>query len=404
MYTLKNQTKKLLAILLSVLLVIGCFPVVSLAAETGTLTIGTDTTSNGIDIDDDVAFTYEVVINDAPFTGTAAGSDGNAYSIVDGSVTLPYNVSATINDIAAGSSYAVKRLGYDNEKYALVGESEVQTGKVAENTYFKKVNGEETVISADEFAAETNNGTNLAFTIYKDADGNEYTEDQVGKIGGYNSASDLTNGDYTYVLDTLDRYTVKGQFNRGAVDETSTGSGWNKKTTYTATGSYTFSCDGFDSESGNATGTAGPSYSPSKNTARTAAANDATSKFNSYIEGIYSAIDGNGKLVRYEEKGKLNGINGYAYKIFSWGGEEDYTSEEGEVVILAFTEILSDDITDYEYRVVYGEENKSASFAVTLAPAPTGTFQLNFALDDTVPAGYDKAVFEIKNANGDVLT
>lgn len=396
-----KKTKKFLAVLLSLLLIFSGVPFVSLASETGTLTIGADAAAEGIEIDSDVAFTYDVLINDAAYSGTAAGDDGNTYTVTDGKVTIPYDVSVTISDIAAGSSYSVKRMGYDNEKYALVGESEALTGKVAENTYFGAVNGVESVITADEFNQQTADGTNLEYTVYKDAEGNVYAENEVGYRGGYTGPNDSTSGNYAYALDSLTQKTVKISVTYGALSTTTSGKlvkTYNSK----APASYVISCEGFESASGSVEGSASlPIKATAESTAKSNAGIELAAVFTEYIEQCFNTIENEtGKKTVYESTGKLIITKGgYCFGDFNFAND---TSAEQEITISAFT--LTEDISTYAYRVEYGEADKTATFAVNLTPAPTGTFQINFALDDTVPTGYENAVFELKSADGRVLT
>lgn len=388
---MNKKMQKILSLFISVLMIVSSVPLVAFAAKTGTLTIKADVNAEGVDIDDDVAFTYEVMLDDVLFNGTALGSDGNTYDVENGKVTLPYNVSATIDNITAGSVYSVKRLGYDNEKYALIGESDAVTGIVAENSYFVIVNEEpETLVTKEEFDAATNNGANLNFTVYKDTEGNIYAEDEVAYRGGYTSLGDTSSGNYAHSVASVETYKVSVTVNYKQV--TSSGSAWSKK--YTATADYTFSCEGFESESGTVTKT----VNLTADGAKVAVTGDINSKFNSYVQNCYDTIKGNNtdtnKYVVYDAKASVA-----SFVNFSYSENNEVTNN---VSISAFT--LTEDITSYAYRVEYGEADKTASFDVTLVPAPTGTFQINFALDDTVPTGSEAAVFEIKDINGNVLT
>lgn len=398
-----KKTKKLLAVLLSVLLVVSGIPFVSLAAETGTLTIGANVTSEGVEIDEDVAFDYEVLLNGAAFSGTATGDDGNSYEVADGKVTLPYGVSATIENIEAGSAYSVKRLAYDNEKYALVGESEAVTGKVAENTYFVSVNGTpEETITAAQFNEGTAGGTNLEYDVYKDAEGNVYDEENISHRGGYTGANDSTSGDYAYAVDSLEQKEVKISVTYGAVTTTSSGK-FVKTYNSKAPASYTISCDGFETVSGSVEGSGsfvGVSAT-AESTAKSNAGIELAVVFTEYLETVFNTMENEtGKKTVYESTGKLIiSKGGYCFGDFNYANG---ASEEQAVTVSSFT--LTENITSYSYRVEYGEADKTAMFDVKLLPAPTGTFQINFALDDTVPSGYEEAVFEIKNSDGEILT
>ncbi|MCM1392135.1 MAG: hypothetical protein NC185_05100 [Ruminococcus sp.] len=385
---MNKKAKKILAILLSLLMIVSGVPFFALAVNEGTLTIKSDVNSEGIDIDSNVSLTYEVTINDELFNGTALGNDGNTYNVEAGMLTLPYNVSATISNIAAGSAYSVKRLSYDNEKYALVGESDAVTGKVAENTYYLTVNeAPEVIVSEEEFNNGTNGGEKLSYTVYKDTDGNAYSEDEVGYRGGYTSLGDTSSGNYAHALNSVETFKVSAAVEYAKV--TSSGSGFKK--TYSAVAKYIFTCEGFEPESGEATGSAPLVSSGATGLAIT----NLSSKFNEYVQKCFDSIESEtGKKVVYDNKASALAFGSFSYT--------ENGGQTADVNIAAFT--LTEDITTYTYRVEAGEPDKIASFDVTLTPAPTGTFQINFALDDTIPTGYDNAVFEIKDASGNVLT
>ena len=402
MNTVTKTTKKFLAVMLSLLMIASAIPFVSIAAEPGTLTIKADVSSDGIEIDDDISFEYEVKINDELYNGKAVGDDGKTYNVSDGKVTIPYNVNVTIENIAAGSSYSVKRLGYDNEKYALVGESEPLTGKVAQNEYFVSVNGSaEEAITAEEFENGTESGTKLEYSVYKDAAGNSYTEEEIGYRGGYTGANDSTTGNYAHALNSLEQKTVTINVNYGKVSTTSSGSGLKKTYTSKAPASYVISCDGFESASGSVEGSATAPLKANESLAKSNAGIELAVVFTEYLEQVFNTVENEtGKKVVYDSTGKLIITKGgYYFGDFSFS---DNAAEQNSVTISAFT--LTEDIRTYAYRAVYGEADKTAAFDVKLTPAPTGTFQINFALDDTVPTGYEDAVFEIKDVNGKVLS
>lgn len=141
--------KKVLSVTLAILIMMLSVPMTSLAADADgcTLTIAADATG----ATSDVAFTYEVMLDGALADATALGDDGVAYEVVDGMVTIPAEVTATISGIEAGATYSVTRMEYDNADYALVSASAAQTGVLGGSEYSVVKNGETILITADEY-------------------------------------------------------------------------------------------------------------------------------------------------------------------------------------------------------------------------------------------------------------
>lgn len=242
--------KRSLALVLSVLILTCNLPFVAFAAEGDGITVSSDVTAQDIEIDSDVAFTYYVEINKAPYNGTAQGSDLKNYTITDGLLVLPYDVSAVITDIPSGASYSIKRLAYDNDKYAYIGETAPQVGDMSAFEYYVSVNGgEKTKIDAETFNAATDNGTNLTVTEYKDADGNTYTEDEISEITGFAAERnegvvttyDMAEKTYQYVTSSLEEHTVKYD-----IEKSFTSSKKAFITTYTFSATANISADDID--------------------------------------------------------------------------------------------------------------------------------------------------------------
>ena len=215
---MRLKGRKALGVFLSVLMVLGSLPITVFAADGGNLTIRADVTvSDGLDASG-VAFEYSVMVNGEPYTGSAAGSDGNTYEIVDGVLSLPYDVSAVISGLSNGTTYAVTRLAYDNPTFALIDQGATQTGSIDTLLYYKSVNGgERETITAEEYNTATSYGANLEVIEFLDAEGNAYdeavsgtyttyVEDEILGVGTGNYSE--TTAEFLYAPETVEEYTI----------------------------------------------------------------------------------------------------------------------------------------------------------------------------------------------------
>ncbi|MCH5197516.1 MAG: hypothetical protein J1E34_01305 [Oscillospiraceae bacterium] len=390
---MRKRFKKFLGTLIAAVMVLSSLPLSVFAADAGsTLTIYTNVTASGIEIDENVSFDYLVAIGGLLYDGTAEGDDGNTYQIKEGKLSLPYNVKAVISGLGDGVDYNVQRLTYDNPKYALVNESEHITGEIASREYYKTVNGERGQIDAEIFNRETNNGAVLYREYYLGQDGAEYETANEGNFVTYNiSRAAVVNTPDGYEVKTskylyadIAEYSFKiSGINTGKYSKTTIFG----KTTCTVTGSpsATASSDYSDAISSNKTQTV------------TAVGVAESSAQRQLLEGLQlaEAVATDDYLAQVlADSGKTAVLAGSV--LSSVYGD---TSELGTKMYV-INELTEQKVS---YEAVSVESNKVAEFNVTLEKAPTGTVSVDFMLDNTIPEGYDGAVFEIRNANGDLM-
>lgn len=161
---MKKLSKKYLALILSVMLIVCSLPLTTVAAAAAPALKISSNVTNGVE-DENVILDYMVRINGEAFNGVAKGSDSNDYAVTEGRLSLPYNVTASI-DMNDGDSYSVQRLAYSSGKYKEVEASDTQTGTISTTTYYVTVDGEKSEISQSEYNSATDNGSNTSFVIY----------------------------------------------------------------------------------------------------------------------------------------------------------------------------------------------------------------------------------------------
>ncbi len=387
--------KRFLGIFLSAVMVICSMPVTIFAANDGaTLTIYSNVTANGVEIDDSVSLDYQVAIDGELYNGVAKGDDGKDYSVVNGKLTVPYNVKAVISEgLNDGSEYVVKRLAYDNQKYALVGESSTVTGTIASRIYYKSVNGGESVqISAEDFNAETHNGENLSRSYYVNVNDetDEYEKAETKNFFAYeegllNSYSAKENT-YTYAAGTDEKYELS--LNGAGFDEIKekvSGFGSFKVTTYTvgnvwATVSTNYADDISYSETDKPTLTTHTSMGNSR----------------SAIDNVFKNIETKGIYTVLSSIAERSGKTAVVDAEIPTSTSLDTADKTANVCI--FTQVTP---MTAEYTVDTNGSHREAAFDVTLEKAPTGTVCLDFILDNTVPEAFDGAEFEIHRITRD---
>ena len=406
----KRLLKKYLAIALAVLMLTCNMPFVSLAADGDGITISSNVQAQDIEIDSDIEFTYYIEIDGAPYNGTARGSNLKSYDITDGMLTMPYDVSATVTDIPDGATYSIKRLAYDNDKYALIKETDSQIGDMSAMDYYVTVDGgERTKISADEFNAATDNGNNLTVKSFTDDEGTEYEESQVSSLNAYevvrktvpSTTYSFEQKEFFYLTDSLQTYSMEFVLVNSGYSESSSGWGPVKVTTYKYDGSLTISTEGYEGElAGDATDSISAS-STSVGGSKSKAAEDFINKAETSL----------GRLSFRFLSDTVNSQTGLATAI-----AEDVTAK------LPFSTELTDSAQTFDpihseaygfkavtehtavYEAVAVSVAKNLVFEAVFAPAPTGTFTVDYIIySGTIPEAYDGAAFEIRDVNGNVL-
>lgn len=393
---MRKGFKKFLGVLIAAVMVLSSLPLSVFAADVGsTLTIYTNVTAKDIEIDENVSFEYLVAIGGLLYNGAAEGDDGNIYNIVDGKLTLPYNVKAVISGLRDGENYNVQRLTYDNPKYALVSESGHITGEIASREYYKTVNGDRTQIDAEMFANETDNGKVLDRHFYLSADEVEYYSAETKKFFAYeeNSTLGVPNGTYSaveheYIYAPGTFYDFSVSITDIHTNDIKTQGSWVK--TYVPGNVYaTVSTSYSDSIVYN--GESSDSIGRTSKALARSAMKDMLQKLEG--KGMYEVLS-----AVAEDSGKTAVV---AEGLITNDVSENTTLPSLSTKMYIFTEVTEQNIS---YEAIDVEANKVAAFDVTLEKAPTGTVSVDFILDGTVPEGFDGAVFEIRNAQGDLLT
>lgn len=398
----QRRFKRGTALLLSLLLVICSMPFVSFAAEDGITIKPNVTVQDGVQVDDGIEFQYYIEINNAPFNGTATGDDGQTYNITDGILKVPYDVGVVLDNIEDGSYYSVKRMAYDNDKYALIEESEAQTGEFSGMQYFVTYDeGEPQPITAEQYNAATENGTNTTQTVYRDAEGNEYSGDQLTTVTAYDAARSETLGQasysiaeksYTYLTDSLETYHLKY-----AVDKSYSEKKQGFFTTYTFSGNVNVEVQGFalgaDVET---TDTPSNGSNITKATARTTFINNVKTSmarlaYRILTENI-AAATGNTAVLAEDVTAQLPDQT-------QWSDATETLYYETDAY--SFTEVD-------EQTAVYTTQEVSVAkelvFDAVFAPAPTGSFTIDFMLyDGALPVAYEGATFEVYDMLGTPL-
>ena len=397
--------KRCVALVIAVVMLTCNMPLVSFAADNGDeisdgITISSNVTWQDVAQDDSVAFTYSVDINGKPYNGTAQGNDGETYQIKGGLVTLPWNVKATITDLENGATYSIKRLEYDNEKYALITESDAEFGDMSAMDYYVSVNGgEREKIDAATFNKETSDGDNLTIIKNVDDDGNAYDEDEIDDITGFDAVRgtnvvgqttySMDEVAYKYVKDSIKEYPVIYTIDKSFRSES-------KKVGFITTTTYYFDAvvnvdvDGLELGDIEKSDTAGTGTSTTKSSARnTLVGNVKTSMirlaYRIMTEGV-KELTGQSALFAEDVTAKLPSANDWS------DANETLTYED---TVKTFTTVTE---TTYEYSTESVSVAKNIVFDATMAAAPTGTFEIDFCLYDGTPAGSTEVGFEICDA------
>ena len=387
---MQKGLKKAISLLLCVLLVVCSMPLTVFAQEVGsTLTVFSNVEANGVEIDEDVSFDYQVVIGGRLYDGVAKGSDGNDYNIVNGKLTLPYNVKAVIGGLEDGTDYIVKRLAYDNPKYALVAESAVVTGSISAREYYKTVNGKRTQIDAEIYNRETDGGQNLTRFYYLGQDGVEYDTANTGSFVTY----DISRA---AVVNTPDGYSViTSNYSYADITE------YNIKISNINIGKYSKTF-GKCTATGNPSATVSTDYS----------ADITSSNTQSVVAALVSESSVQRQLFEGLQLAEAVGVDDVLSKVSADSGKTAVISESvlspvyGDTSELTTKMYVINELAEQNvsYEAVSVEANKVAEFDVALEKAPTGTVCVDFILDATVPEAFSGAVFEIRNADGTLLT
>jgi hypothetical protein len=368
-------------------------PLSAFASNSATIKISSNVTVKDIEVNDDVNFTYYVEINGQGYNGTAIGSDSKNYDVIDGMLTLPYNVSAEIQDVSDGSTYSVKRLAYDNKTYALIDETQAQFGEISTKEFYVSVDGETSRISSSEFNEATNYGANLEITNYVDADGNTYDESEVTTTTAYDSVRsesmgstsyELQENEYTYVTDSYNKYPVTW-----TVDKSYS----SKKmgiTTYIFSADVTISIEGFDLPDDVVLTDSSSESNTTKSKART-----------SLVSDVAKSIKRLAYRVLTENINANTGLNAVLDSdVTTQLPDQSNWSDETETLTYTANAITFTGVEkkNYTYSSVDVEADKNISFDATIEPAPTGTLQVDFCIFDSLPQSCEDATFELKNA------
>ena len=400
--------KRCFALLIAVVMLTCNLPFVSFAADgeeediKDGITISSNVTwQEDVAEDDSVEFTYSVVINGNPFNGKAEGDDGNTYQIKNGLLVLPWNVKATIAsaDLEDGATYNIRRLAYDNEQYALINETAAEFGDMSATEYYVSVNGgEKEKIDAATFNAETNNGANLNITKDIDAEGNAYAADEVDVITGFDAVREsnpvqttysFNENTYKYVKDSLKTYNVKYTVEKSYRTES-------KKLGFVTTTTYYFSAeidvevDGLDLGDIDTHDTPSTGSSTTKSSARNTLVNNVKTSmtrlaYRVMTEGVKAST---GKTALY-----TSDITTQLPAAGDWS--DDIETLTYEDTVSTFTEVNE---TTYDYSTESVSVAKNIVFDATIAKAPTGSFEVDFCLYDSTPAGSKEVGFEIRDA------
>lgn len=396
---MKRNFKTIIAAFLAVLMVVSSMPLTSIAAQTASITISSNVTADNIDIDSDIAFTYEITIAGELYNGSAKGSDGNSYDIMNGRVTVPYNINIIIPNIDSGTEYTVQRLVYDNSKYAYIDASEVVFGVISTADYFVSIDGGEPKrITEAAFNDATDNGTKLAYDAYKDSDGNKY--DKYTDISAYEyydtyEVLELSNvtkarqSDFIYADGTMESYDIKvSDISLETLHES-------KKVGFITTNyyGYVYSFTVSSSASGAEPVTVHVTEEPSiKLTSLSNAWSKCLSKANYSISAAIHELIGSIAA----DSGKTAVVSDYL-QISSKDNLDDLSTQA--LIFLPLTKSY------FEYSVVQVDTDKNIVFDAEMKPAPTGSFVIDFMVfEGTVPEAYNEATFEIKDALGNTLT
>ncbi len=399
----KKLFKRGTALLLSLLLVICSMPFVSFAAEEGISIKPNVTVQDGVQVEDGIEFQYYVEINNAPFNGTATGDDGQSYTVTDGILKMPYNVGVVLDNVEDGSYYSVKLLEYDNDKYALIEESEAQTGEFSGMRYFVAYDGgEPQPITAEQYNTATDNGANTTQTVYRDAEGNEYSSDQLTTVTAYDAARSenalgqasysIAEKSYTYLTDSLETYHLKYTVDKSYSEKKQFGI-----TTCTFSGNVGVEIQGFELGADvETTDKPADGVNLKKATARSTFVNNVKTSMTRLAYRILTeniaAATGNAAALAEDVTAQLPDPS-------MWSDSTETLNYETDAY--SFKEVK-------EQTAVYTTEevpvSKELVFDVEFAPAPTGSFTVDFMLyDGALPVAYEGATFEVYDMLGTPL-
>ncbi|MCH5314893.1 MAG: hypothetical protein J1E81_03185 [Eubacterium sp.] len=406
----KHVFKRCLSLVIAVLMLTCNMPFVSLAAEGDGITISSNVTAQDIEIDADIEFTYYVEIDNIPYNGEVTGSDYKTYKIQNGMLTMPYNVSAVITDIPAGATYSIKRLEYDNDKYALIEETDAETGDMSAFEYYMTIDGEREKIDADTFNKETDNGNNLTATKYKytDADGNKhyYDASQVDSLTDTYEVVKKTVPSTTYTFEQKDYFYLKDSLQEYNLSFELKNSGYNSSkswgvTTYKYEGSLKIDIEGYDGElqgdstdsiSGSSTSIGGSKDKAKEDFISKAATSLGRLSYRFLNETVNqethltTAIQGN-VTDKLPESNTLS--------------DSEQTFDPIQATAYGFKMVTEHTAV---FEAVEVSVAKNLVFDAVFAPAPTGTFSVDFIIySGKYPESYEDAAFEIRDVNGNVL-
>ena len=401
-------TKKLVAIVLAVLMVVSAMPFTVLAEDGAVVTFKTNATATDVEIDSDVKFTYYIEVDHSPYDGVVYGDDDGVYNVVDGKVTLPYNITAQIRGLQNKQTYSIKRLEYDNAKYALIEETEASFGEIASENYYLTKNGKKETITDDEYYAgiaghePDENGT-VSYTTYKNSDGVEVAEKDLEVLNALDikrtvsttsTTYDLEEGTHYYIPGTLDEYTITYNISKSYNESKVFGKvvGYTFKANVSVDTDYEFDegteIDFADKEISE--------YSPTKKSARSACV---SSVKNSMVRLTYRILEENvavqsGRGIAVKEDPRL------------LLPADDAWSDASETLTYSTTVYAYEELirTDYVYEMEVVDANRTVTFDASFAVPPTATFDIPFMVyDGTIPNACSSAEFVLKDGNGKVL-
>ena len=400
---MKKQLRRGLALFIAVLMLTCNLPFVALAEGDEGIKISSNVTVSDVEVADDIEFSYYIEIENEPFNGTATGSDGKTYSVVDGILTMPYNASAVLDNVAEGSYYSVKRLTYDNDDYALIKETAPQYGEFTGREYYVSYDGgEKKLITKAEYNAATNNGENTTFDVYVDDDYNQYDESLLETVTTYdvvqgkdllgNSTYSIEQKECTYIADSIDEYNIKYSVDKSFSSSTKL---W--VTTYVFSANVAVGIDGFELGADVET-TDKPSdgTNTTKKTAR-----------ESIISNVKTSMTRLAFRVLTENVSAQTGKKAVlAQDVTAMLPDQSQWSDDTETLTYEATALSFKEVTKKtaEYTFVEVPASKDLVFDATFAPAPTGSFTIDFMIyDGALPISYNGATFEIRNEYGVLL-
>lgn len=406
---MKKISKKLLALVLSLLMAISSVPFVAIAEDGAEVTFKTETTAaENVQIDENIMFDYYIEVDQKPYNGVVYDESENTYSVKDGFVSLPYNTVAKIKGLVDKQTYSIKRMEYDNPKYALIDETESSFGEIASaNYYVTKNDGKRERITDDEYFAgiegrtPDENGT-VAYTTYKNSKGDEADSSELKELNALDikrtqtttTSYDLVEGTHYYIDGTLDEYTITYNIHKSYNETKVFGRviGYTFKGNVDVATNYVFDegteIDFTDKEVSE--------YNPTKASARSACVSGVK---NSMVRLAYRILEenvapqsGRGIAVKEDPRAMLP-----ADAMWSDASETlTYTT-----TVYAYEEL---ERTDYVYEMEKLDANQSVTFSANFDLPPTGSFDIPFMLyDGTIPNACKDVEFTVYDEEGNEL-